>query len=129
MSAYLVSDETINVITWGLFDYGLTLAKSKAAPFANEALDETGRVLLQQNYDSLAARYGDDATPHEYHFKKPKKYDEGILLGCVRCYIYQSCETENFGESTIYNYLNELKSRMLTRMIENKGLDMPWGVA
>ena len=129
MSAYLVSDETINVIAWGLFNYGVELKNVRPAIFVNDTIEEMGKVLLKQNYESLGARYGDDTTPHEYHFERPKKFNEGILLGCVQCYIYQACETPDFFESDIYKALKRLKDAMLTKMIEAKGLEIPWGVA
>lgn len=128
MSAYLVSDETINVIAWGLVNYGVSIYGVTPQILVDKTAQLNGEALLKQNYKSLAARYGDDETPHNYTFSRPKEYNEGILLGCVKCYMYQSCETDDWMECDIRKSLMRLQYKMLHKMIESKGMDIPWGV-
>lgn len=55
------------------------------------------------------------------------EYNEGVLLGCIDCYIYQACETDGFFDSALYGSLQRLKNAMLKKMIQAKGQEIPWG--
>ena len=134
MSCYVVKKITIDVIVKGFEDYGVEYrAKNyktdsyQLIVFRGSHNDAIGQSLLNQNYASVDCRYRENNKVPEYHFSDVK-YNEGVLLGCINCYIYQACETEDFFESELYRSLRRLKEAMLERLIEEKGQDIPWGV-
>jgi hypothetical protein len=58
---------------------------------------------------------------------RKSEVNPGIILGCIECYNYQACETEDYFTSDLYYSLQELKTAMLERYITNEGFDIPWG--
>lgn len=139
MSAYVVNDKTISVIAKGLLNYGIDCDWMKWDPmqtiFVNERYQPLGQSLLNQNIRSVVYRYGYGSQEYKDAFKQQERefkfenvdYDEGLLLGCIKCYLYQSCETPNFDNDRICIALERLQRRMLERMIEQKGQEIPWG--
>lgn len=132
MSAYIVNNETISVIANGFVDYGVEFVASDYSPEVQVIVDlkkmynEIGQSLLNENYRSVNHRYGEDTKPPKFEYINVDG-DEGILLGCIKCYIYQACETSDFFESDIYNSLLRLKEAMLERFIKRSGQEIPWG--
>lgn len=134
MSCYIVSKKTIDVIVKGFEDYGVDY-RAKNYKTDNCQLivlrgrrnDAIGQSLLNQNYASVNYCYHEDNKIPEYHFSDVE-YNEGMLLGCINCYLYQACETEDFFETELYRSLRRLKEAMLEQLIEEKGQDIPWGV-
>lgn len=132
MSAYIVNDETITVIAKGFVDYGVEFKADDYVKTVRVLVDfkaeveEIGQSLLNQNYVSINCRYRENNEIPKFKSKEVE-YNEGILLGCIDCYIYQACETEDFFESELYYSLIHLKDAMLKRFIKAKGQDIPWG--
>lgn len=134
MSCYIVNKKTIDVIVKGIEDYGIDYrAKNyktdncRLIVLRGSQNDAIGQSLLNQNYASVDYRYRENNKVPEYHFSDVE-YNEGMLLGCINCYLYQACETEDFFESELYRSLRRLKEAMLEQLIEDKGQDIPWGV-
>lgn len=133
MSCYIVYKKTIDIIVKGFEDYEVDY---RAADYKTDNYrlvvlrgcqnDAIGQSLLNQNYASINHHYDEKIKAPEYRFSDVE-YDEGMLLGCIDCYIYQACETENFFETDLYRSLKRLKEAMLERLIEEKGQDIPWG--
>lgn len=138
MSAYVVNDKTINVITSGFVDlnveYRNQAGKIKDASFGGVFfdIDEIGQIiatdLLKANYDSVNYRYQENTEPHKIKFEKVA-YNLGELLGCIKCFNYQACEVENWEDSLIYKDLQCLKNAILEKAIKRLGFEIPWGVA
>ena len=134
MSCYIVNKKTIDVIVKGIEDYGIDY-RAKNYKTDNYRLivlqgsqnDAIGQSLLNQNYASATYRYCGDIKIPEYHFSDVE-YNEGMLLGCINCYIYQACKTEGFFVTDLYRSLQSLKDAILERLIKEKGQDIPWGV-
>ena len=132
MSAYIVNDKTIHAIVKGFEMYKAEYrAKGYKEPIQiiidlQEIRNGIGQSLLNQNYKSVNFRYNkNDETPI-YNYEDVE-INEGILLGCIDCYIYQACETDDFFESELYKSLVNLKNAMLEKMINAKGYEIPWG--
>ena len=104
----------------------LFLAVEGTAPtpleFPSKARGEIDAPMLP----ARTAEGEDDKIP-EYRFSDVE-YNEGMLLGCINCYIYQACETEDFFETDLYRSLQTLKEAILERLIKEKGQDIPWGI-
>ena len=132
MSAYIVNNETIHAIVKGFMQYN---AEFKAEGYEKpiqviidlqELGNGIGQKLLEQNYKSVNYRYSEDTETPTYKYKDVE-INEGVLLGCIQCYEYQACETNDYFESDIHESLNGLKMAMLERMIQQKGYEIPWG--
>ena len=121
MSAYVVSDETITAIVRGALKYLPT-------SYRRDDRDLLGQMLVDENYRSVNYRYDEDTKPHKFQFKNLKKFDDGILFGCMRNYNYQSCETEDYFSSDAYYLLQNIQREMLEARLETEGLEMPWGI-
>lgn len=132
MSAYIVNNETISAIVRAYEIYNVKFeAENYEEPIQiivdkRELQNAIGQALLDQNYKSINYRYREDTPTPKYNYKYVD-VNEGIIIGCINCYIYQACETENFFESVLYSSLQSLKNAMLERMIEAKGYKIPWG--
>lgn len=133
MSAYIVNNETISVIAKGFVDYGVRFRASDYSPEVQVIIDnkklynDIGQSLLNENYRSVNFRYVADTKPEKFEYVAVDS-DEGMLLGCIQCYIYQSCETDDFFDSDIYDSLNRLMTAMLERFIKRAGQKIPWGI-
>lgn len=132
MSAYIVNNETIHAIVKGFEIYNADFtAEGYSRPLQIiidlQALrDGIGQTLLNQNYKSVNYRYSEETETPKYIYKDVE-INEGILVGCIDCYIYQACETDDFFESELYKSLLRLKDAMLERMIKEKGQEITWG--
>ena len=137
MSAYIVSDNTIHAIVKGLekyqqFEYyeaeNFNSAKYRRSIIIDlqQMRNDIGQSLLDENYRSVNYRYREEEKAPKYSYKDVE-INEGVLLGCINCYIYQACETDDFFESKLYRSLLHLKDAMLERMIQAQGYEIPWG--
>lgn len=122
MSAYIVNDETISVITKGFVEYDVDYTAEDYRPDRCSI----GQSLLNQNYKSVNYRYRESEYPHDFHYTD-LDINEGMLLGCIDCYEYQACETPDFFNSPIHTCLLRLKQAILEKLIKEKGQEIPWG--
>lgn len=132
MSAYICDDETISAIAKAFVDYGVMFDAKDYKPTTswfidvNELRKEIAQSLLNQNYESVNYRYGEDTpTP-------PVNYidvviDEGIVYGCIKNYEYQSCETDDWYGSRIRFSLKQLERKILERCLNKLGMKVPYG--
>jgi len=126
MSAFLVNDKHINAL--------LTYAKRPQyqAPsyyYHNgnrrtfyDNLDLIGQILINENYKSLQARYGEpqgdnsEFEPHEYKFEG---YPYSMLspvrvIKACDCYNYQACETgEAYYKSEAHSIIEAIRERAI----------------
>lgn len=132
MSAYIVSEKTIHAIVKGFLQYDVKFeSEGYTEPIQiiinyQELANGIGQALLNQNYISVNCRYRED-TPTPTYTYEDVAINEGVLLGCIQCYNYQACETDDYFESKLYESLQRLKNAMLERMILAKGYEIPWG--
>ena len=81
-----------------------------------EGFAAAGQALVDMNYMSVNARYGEDTEPHRFKATyNQTRYEDGPLagmsfrreynyaeiLGAIRCYAYQSCECDEYERSGI----------------------------
>lgn len=133
MSAYVVSMETISVLVKGFEIYGVDYkAENYEKPIQiiidmNELRKEIGQSLLDQNYKSVNERYGENELVTPEFVYKDLDVDAGMIYGCMQCYEYQACETDDYFESKLHCSLMRLKDAMLKRYIRNENLKIPYG--
>lgn len=140
MSAYIVSDKTIDAIIYGARVYAKNSPCFKRfSPWADA--DVIGQALVNQNYASVNYRYEEKGEPHEYRFQdeddwrvsailidKSKTYTLGEVYGAIRCYSYQACETPDWDKSGICRWLQSMESEICRIALERLGEDVPWGI-
>ena len=135
MSAFIVNKQTIDVIVKGFEVYNVRYDAENYKPLAGFIIDaqemrnRIGQSLLDQNYESVNYRYRENVRPPKYEYEDLpfREFNEGLLCGCIDCFEYQACETENYFTSQMHFSLQEVKNKMLERYIENAGQDIPWG--
>lgn len=132
MSAYIVDNKTIHAIVKGFRVYVVAF---EAEDYNNvvsvitsvKAMSNViGQSLLNQNYKSVNCRYRENTETPKYNYEDVK-INEGILIGCIDCYEYQACETDDYFNSDIHYSLLRLKNKIIERMIKEKGQEIPWG--
>ena len=129
MSAYVVSHETISVLVKGFEIYGVDYKAENINNDLNKK-KRIGQSLLDQNYASANIRYSENElnsfiTPEFIY--KDLDVDAGMIYGCIQCYEYQACETDDYFESKLHFSLMRLKDAMLKRYIRNENLRIPYG--
>ena len=136
MSAYIVSDETVSVIVKAFEVYKVNYIGEGYNEFKIDNLDKKrqaiGQSLLNQNYKSVNYRYREYDEPHKFRFTDINlmvngKLDKGLIVGCIDCYNYQACETEDYWQSHIYHSLRWLKDKILDQYIKQDGFEKSWG--
>lgn len=133
MSAYVVSHETISVLVKGFEIYGVDYkAENYEKPIQiiidiNELRKGIGQSLLDQNYKSVNQRYSENELVTPEFIYKDLNVDAGMIYGCIKCYEYQACETDDYFESNLHYSLMRLKDAMLKRYIRNENLKIPYG--
>lgn len=140
MSCYVCSDETISVIANAFVNHGVEFKCEGYSPspmeiiFGNDKRQAIGQQLLNKNYESVNYRYSENTSPHEFDFKYVNDCivfgvddDLGLVLGCIRNYIYQTCELPDFFESDLYQSLVDLKDKIGECAVKRLGYDIPWG--
>ncbi len=129
MSAYVVSHETISVLVKGFEIYGVDYKAENINNDLNKK-KRIGQSLLDQNYASANQLYSENElksfiTPEFIY--KDLDVDAGMIYGCIQCYEYQACETDDYFESKLHFSLMRLKDAMLKRYIRNENLRIPYG--
>ena len=139
MSAYIVSNKTIDAIIYGARTWNRTTPLNGINVWSNP--DEVGQMLLDQNYASVNYHYGEDEKAPRYHFPISDMAQFGILMldedvtftlgevyGCVRCYRYQACETPDWNENPVKWWLDSLEGELTSAAFQRLHEDIPWGI-
>ena len=139
MSCYIVTDETIDVLVYAARNDSKYMGIQHLNGYALRGLspwtdaDELGRRLKAQNYASYEHRYPDHRkTPPEeiaYAYKKPRREPTfGDVYGCARCYDYQACETDGYGDTDISHWIDGLVSAVTRKEFERSYGGITWGM-
>ena len=135
MSCYVCSDETISVIANAFAKYKVTYYEdfmdkpSIYTQYPNSIeVVKIGQSLLEQNYRSVNERYNENTPATTFKLKKIENVNEGMIVGCINNYMYQSCVTKDWTGSAIYMSLNNLKNAILEQLIKEKGQEIVWGI-
>ena len=132
MSAFIVDNKTISVLAKAFVQYGVTFqAEGYEKPIQiivnfKELYTGIGQALLEQNYASVNYRYNDDTETPEFEYTDVE-INEGMVYGCIACYNYQACETDDYYESDLYGSLLRLKDKLIERLLRREGMEAPYG--
>jgi hypothetical protein len=123
MSAYLVTDSTIDVIVHAAVKYGVITAASA---------DAVGTAIKHQNRYALHCRYGDELPAvTEYAFTAFSRKVQRITIdSCIRCWNYQCSEFEGCDETAISRLIQLVRERNAARIpaYDEAAVRGPWGV-
>lgn len=137
MSAWVVSDEHINVLLWAgmrsrpniplVWYFG---NPTQRGSLDYDTADEVGQMLRNVNIDSVNHRYngpepGTGVYP-EYRYRQPlcMSWTPVEVLKAIECYEYQTCEIPGWHDSEAYAFCRELRFRMIAAL---PGYDTaPW---
>jgi len=104
-----------------------------------EAAQVVKQILYTENLHSLRCRYGDrepscsDAPEACEPYRAPhlsRRFDTGhmenlrILYGHVRCYDYQACESDDYGQSLAAQIMESIRLGLLRILLDSDG---NWG--
>lgn len=129
MSAFICSDKHIRAVAQGFELFGTGMIEGYD-------LDSLCQDLLDQNYNSVNARYGEAQLPPPLKYKRvfvgddPEKTKRDLLM-LIQSYRYQSSEDDGWDDCFV-NLLTEtlsnklLESLNLTRDDIWKFTDSPW---
>lgn len=148
MSAFLISDATINAILTFAQKQQLVLPHphdtegTSVALYSTDLCDLFGRELLRENIRSLHYRYSDratfggskdgDAWLARYHFQPDRRglllstSDPVALIKATHCYDYQSCECPDYLNSWAATLMTGIREA-LCHHLPGYG-DAPWGL-
>ena len=138
MSCFICNVETISVIVKGFTDlcYNGRHAQYRADDYADlkQSIisdlqimrDAIGQSLLNQNYNSVNCRYAEDTKPPKFQYVDID-INEGILYGCIKCYEYQACESDDYFKSKIHFSLVRLQELIIKRLLKKAGQESPYG--
>ena len=125
MSAYIVDDKVIDILTKAIIENGIDSDyvseigyNSLAMVLVNERYDYLGQLLVNQNYDSVNYRYDENDKPPVYHFTD-RDIDNGLIYSAIHEYNYQSCETYDYNSTIVNKMLKDLENKMLIKYIRN----------
>lgn len=125
MSCYICDNETISVIARSFIDYGEDFVDNDG--FHLTTSKEIGQALLNQNYASVNFRYGEDNEAPEFNPNFKIDYNEGDVIGCIRCYSYQACETNDWDNCNILRSFHHMMINVSERLVKRCGMKIPWG--
>ena len=134
MSAFICDNKTITCIAKAFIAYGVTFRGGRPKTNmelilfdANGELKRIGQALLDENYRSINFRYREDTEVPEFEPEEIDMFDEGTVMGCIACYTYQACETNDWEDTLVYKDLIELKNKILMRLLKAFNMKMPYG--
>ena len=111
MSAFLVNNRHIDaLLTWVINtpDYGAPRKLDGMTVY--DQPDLIGQILVDANYRSLSARYGDNDQPHEYKFRRyPRTLSPVEVIKACDCLIYQCCEFEEWPTTKAYRMVQDMR--------------------
>lgn len=118
MSAFIVTDNTINAILGFADEY--TMRK-----FYADSMDELGQILVDQNYRSVNYRYGEDAPPANFTYRR---YTVPAIAAAqyLSCYEYQACETPDWERTIAFRLCADLRRNICDRLVSESGAKHVW---
>ena len=132
MSAFICDMQTIDCIVTGMERYEvLSLAQDVMRGMvlidSQKIKNAIGQKLLNENYRSVNYRYQESDIPPKYKWNELPHCTDGDILGCIDCYEYQACETDDYFETDVHLSIVNLKEKMLRTRIRRDGLEIHYG--
>jgi hypothetical protein len=138
MSAYVVSDDHINVIVSWFLDYRkdnqLWYELGGNYGYMDEAAAaRVAWTLHSQNIRSVNHRYSEESTDEHYTFNKignaKQAYSLAEVAGALDCLEYQSCETADYPSTDAYRLITSMRKALLKKVQDRDlGDNTTWSI-
>ena len=125
MSAFVVKDETIDLIIAGLKYAAQYGGYSNPLPTpTNPALDfdspaEFGASLRRMNVDSVLARYGDEEGNSPYHYTPIVPPSAIQLYKSIQCFLYQCNEGDKITRRRLFKALAKYATDIAVHIVNH----------
>lgn len=138
MSAYLVSDNHINVIV-SYFAHEIQgkglycKVNGEYAYLTPENAKYVAYELYRENVRSVDRRYNEHNSDELYNFEYLRHvkdvYNPLEISGALDCLEYQSCERDDYNRSEAYRLLHNMRKHLLRQMADRKyGNETTWSI-
>lgn len=138
MSAYIVSEDHINVIVSYFVDHrhGEGLWHKLNDRYDSLTMENAPAVayeLYRENVRSVNGRYNDTNSDEMYQFKYlphvKDVYTEAEIAGALDGLEYQSCESDDYQTTEAYGLLNAMRKNLLSRIASRElGDETVWSI-
>lgn len=138
MSAYIVSNNHINVIVSWFMDYrkDSQLWYELNGQYGYMSAEDAPKVayeLYKQNVRSVNYHYNDNQTDELYQFEQVKNakqaYSLAEIAGALDGLEYQSCETDDYHQTDAYKIITSMRKDLLKRVQERDlGDNTTWAI-
>jgi hypothetical protein len=139
MSAYIVTDDHINVVVSWFIDYRkdyqlwYEINGNYGYMGQAEAVD-VAQVLYSENVKSVNSRYNEQSPDEQYQFTYlahvKEAYGIGEIAGALDCLEYQSCETDGYHTSDAYKIITSMRKHLLKKVQERElGDNTTWEIS
>jgi hypothetical protein len=125
MSAYVVSDKTINVIVASVIENGFD-------PGYYESPEDLALAMYEMNCTAVDARYKDKPSkkfhPEAFRYVKEIPDSRIVVFKLIACYLYQ-CSEGHVPEYDLYKALRNIQYKFACRIVESLPQydGLPWG--
>lgn len=118
MSAFLVNDKHIDaLLTWAIDTTEYQSPRKLDGMTVYDQPDLIGQILIDANYRSLSARYGDKDQPHEYKFKRHHRALSPVeVIKACDCLNYQCCEFEEWATTKAYRIMQDIREGAIRKL-------------
>lgn len=113
MSAFVLGNHHISAMLTAARKY--SVHRGASYRWHNETVyflgneSELGQKLLNENYRSVNTRYGEDEQAPKFNMIVDRQWSAVELIKLCDCYIYQTCETDNFRETEAWAIVQALR--------------------
>ena len=138
MSAYIVSDNQINVIVSWFMDYRKDNQlwyelNGQYGYMDNEVAPVVAQVLYSQNVHSVNDRYTEQTGDESYKFKPitnaKQAYSLAEIAGAIDGLEYQSCESDDYHQTDAYKLITSMRKHLLKKVQERDlGDNTTWSI-
>lgn len=118
MSAYIVTDNTINAVLGFANKYDLD-------DFDCGDLSALGQILVDAYYRSTNYRYSEDDTAHSFVYSR-YTVPATTALQHLSCIEYQLCEPPDWETTLAFRLCARLRKNMVGRLLSELGAEHAW---
>ena len=115
MSAFVVSDEHISGMLQVAAGDPLYYYWGNEPHYVYD-VEKAGQILVDENYRSVNHRYSENDPPHEYRRAAVRNLSMLEIIKLCNSYSYQSCETNDWGQTEAYAIVDSLRERAIRRL-------------
>lgn len=133
-SAYVVSNESMNCVVYGVFD----MYRTEQSPYLSQTTlsmifrisnpNQLGQELFDMNTQAVNVRYNENDVAPPFRYRR-KQYSAEQVLKSVKELLYQ-CSEGDVPKMPLYKALEKMKSELMEYIIEKHDVlkDAKWSL-